>query len=81
MPDICMCQASECPQSAQCYRYRAVPSEYRQAYADFYRGPEIKCDGFVSIEECDPRRLTHLPPQPQPPAESSHPAPSGETKP
>lgn len=80
MPDICMCQASECPLSAQCYRYRAKPSEYRQAYADFYK-PGVSCEGFVSIEGCDPRRLNHLPPQPQPPGEPSHPAPSGETKP
>ena len=53
MPDITMCDSDTCPKSAQCYRYMAVPSPYRQSYADFYRGPELKCDYFSAIRPDD----------------------------
>lgn len=32
MPDISMCHGGSCPHKMNCYRYRAIPCEYRQAY-------------------------------------------------
>jgi hypothetical protein len=50
MPDISMCRDAECPARAKCYRNQASgtqPSEYRQAYANFHRGPEFgRCFEF-----------------------------------
>jgi hypothetical protein len=43
MADLAMCLNKECALSAQCYRFRAVPSEFRQAYAGFE--PEVKISG------------------------------------
>lgn len=34
MPDITMCQPTNCSKKTTCYRYTATPSE-RQAYCDF----------------------------------------------
>lgn len=48
MPDISMCSDNKCPSRGDCHRYCAMPSEYRQAYADFERNPtEARCQGFV----------------------------------
>ena len=41
MPDISMCMNHTCPHRMECYRYRAVPSEYRQAYALFSPGDAL----------------------------------------
>lgn len=35
MPDFTMCTNFDCPVRASCYRYLAVPSEYRQSYRRF----------------------------------------------
>jgi hypothetical protein len=32
MPDISMCWGKDCPLKEDCYRYLAVPNEYRQSY-------------------------------------------------
>ena len=40
MPDITMCDNSECLLRATCYRYMAVPSDFRQSYSSFV--PEVK---------------------------------------
>jgi hypothetical protein len=32
MVDISMCQDTECPMRAKCYRYRAAPSDHWQSY-------------------------------------------------
>lgn len=32
MPDITMCKGNKCPLKENCYRYKAIPSEYRQSY-------------------------------------------------
>ena len=42
MPDITMCQPTNCDKKTTCYRYTATPSE-RQAYQDFSR--YIEADG------------------------------------
>jgi hypothetical protein len=35
MPEwICMCQNKDCPRSQECYRFKAIPSEW-QSYALF----------------------------------------------
>lgn len=35
MPDISMCANTACPMREICYRYRAIPDEYAQTYANF----------------------------------------------
>jgi hypothetical protein len=32
MPDITMCEDTDCPSARQCYRHMAVPNEFRQSY-------------------------------------------------
>ncbi len=57
MPDISMCPNSDCPKSNECYRYRAIPNEYRQSYMR----PEFNengCDHFWQIRDGD--RLTNI---------------------
>ena len=58
MPEITMCCNFNCPLREKCYRYRAVPSEYRQSFA-LYRYlvklndknmPEYECDYFWQID-------------------------------
>lgn len=56
MPDISLCRNNECPSRDTCYRYRAKPSEFMQAYGDFKPKGE-KCEAFTSIEGWDERRL------------------------
>jgi hypothetical protein len=34
MPDIAMCQYSNCPKSNECYRFRAIPDSW-QSYMEF----------------------------------------------
>jgi hypothetical protein len=47
MPDIAMCENNNCPRRAECYRFSAKPSEYRQAYI----APEPDgCAFFVPVE-------------------------------
>lgn len=48
MPDITMCDSHNCPLSAKCYRYMAVPSPCRQSYANFYNRDEV-CEDFSAI--------------------------------
>lgn len=51
MPDITMCKDKECPLKNECYRYRAIPSEYRQSY--FAESPRKadKCYHFWEIKK------------------------------
>ena len=46
MPDIAMCLNEECPRKAECYRYMARPSEYRQSYMAF---KAEGCEDFVPL--------------------------------
>lgn len=50
MPDITMCLGKDCPKKEKCFRYKAKPSEYMQAYSDF-KPENDKCEGFWEIEE------------------------------
>jgi hypothetical protein len=47
MPDISMCKNDCCSLSEQCYRFRAIPDEFRQAFADFHPNDDGQCDFFI----------------------------------
>lgn len=50
MPDISMCQNKECPSKEKCYRYKAAPHPYRQAYASFTFDKETgNCEYFIKM--------------------------------
>lgn len=56
MADITMCTNKQCPLSESCYRFKAKPNEYRQAYSAFmYRkvydgmGIQADCDHYIPI--------------------------------
>lgn len=50
MPDISMCRNKECDLRLRCYRYRAKPNEFRQAYGTFYP-IQGKCNYFWPVKE------------------------------
>ncbi len=52
MPDIAMCQNGACPLRMGCYRFRALPNEPAQTYAEFQfrvRGTKATCDHFLAL--------------------------------
>lgn len=61
MPDITMCNGTECPMKYECYRYLAEPNPYRQSY--FMSAPcymlsvdgsnEICCECFSPVRSGD----------------------------
>ena len=48
MADITMCFGGDCPLKDTCYRYKAMPSEFRQAY--FFGEPFVGEDDNVTCE-------------------------------
>ena len=46
MPDITMCQGTDCPHKEKCYRYTAKPSEFRQSYFSIPPIKNGKCDHY-----------------------------------
>lgn len=46
MPDITMCQNTDCKKKNECYRFMAIPSSM-QYYASFI---EVPCKYFMHIE-------------------------------
>lgn len=42
MPDITMCEDQKCAQKMECYRFLAIPNEFRQSY---FVGSPKKMDG------------------------------------
>ena len=61
MPDITMCDDESCPMKSDCYRYRAVPSVFRQSYfMDSPRENET-CKEFEVIESGRPVTTALLP--------------------
>lgn len=50
MPDITMCEGTNCPHKEKCYRFTAKPSEFRQSY--FVEPPikDGKCDHYWGIQ-------------------------------
>lgn len=55
MPDISMCANQVCPKRADCFRYLAVPSDFRQPYRNF---EWAKCDQHWPLEEATGRIRT-----------------------
>lgn len=55
MPDITMCLDITCSQKEQCYRYKATPNEYRQAYFTSSLRPDdgLECEYFWQMENED----------------------------
>lgn len=45
MADITMCEGGKCPLKETCYRYKAMPSEYRQAF--FIEEPYVETNKGV----------------------------------
>lgn len=43
MPDISMCQNTQCADRLTCYRFNATPTPGRQAYADFAPDENGEC--------------------------------------
>ena len=48
MADITMCGGGDCPLKDTCYRYKAEPNEFRQAY--FFGEPFVEEDDSVTCE-------------------------------
>ena len=67
MPDITMCCNCNCPKRKKCYRYRAVPDQYWQSYANYQPHIQAKlsypaiyetvCDYFWEINEAVDKTL------------------------
>jgi hypothetical protein len=54
MPDITLCDNSECPLSKDCWMYNCPPSEYRQSYATFepiQEGDKVSCEYFIHVKK------------------------------
>ena len=51
MADISMCYGEDCPLKENCYRYKAIPNEFRQTM--FFGSPmkDGKCDQFWDMRE------------------------------
>lgn len=60
MPDISMCKDKTCPSRASCYRYRARPSKYRQAYSDYSCEGKERCEHYQSTSGWDDRYLVPM---------------------
>ena len=48
-----MCKNKDCKLKEDCYRFRAIPNQYRQSYANFKPDEEGECDHFVEIVKGD----------------------------
>jgi hypothetical protein len=58
MPDISMCMNKECKSKNQCFRYRALPNEHRQAYMEFKPAEgHNSCESFMDIQGMGAYRL------------------------
>jgi len=53
MPDISMCSNVTCILKEKCYRYRAVPSQFRQSYGSFKPDKNDKCEYFTKLQNGD----------------------------
>jgi hypothetical protein len=60
MPDISMCLNVTCPLNDKCYRFMAIPSEYRQSYAKFSPKEDGTCDHFWPLEDRRPASLQNI---------------------
>ena len=51
MADICKCIDAECPKARDCYRFRAISSEFRQAWFGGDRNEAGECAYFWPVKE------------------------------
>jgi hypothetical protein len=52
MPDISMCMNKSCESRNNCFRYRATPNPYRQAYSDFkVKEGDKHCDSYLELND------------------------------
>ena len=51
MADISMCRNESCKLKKKCYRYTAIPSEFRQSYGLFALDENGKCNYFWDNKE------------------------------
>ena len=61
MPDVTMCCNNDCPFRNRCYRYRAIPAEFWQSYAEFK--PFLHDSGLwdcLHFWEIDGRRVLNV---------------------
>lgn len=58
MPDICMCEGKDCPKKETCYRFKAEPSEYRQAYFvhEPYDHEAEECEHYWPVRESEEKK-------------------------
>jgi hypothetical protein len=47
MPDISMCNNDKCKRNLECYRFMAVPNQFRQSMAYFNH---VDCHAFMPIQ-------------------------------
>lgn len=62
MPDISMCSNEHCKLKETCYRYKAIPNEYRQSYGDFKSDSNNECEYYWEIDpikELEDKRIKH----------------------
>lgn len=50
-PDISMCSNSDCRKRKECYRFKATPNPFRQAYMDFKPDDGGNCEGFMELKK------------------------------
>jgi len=53
MPDITMCQNSECSKCGLCYRFVAEPNRYHQSYDTFKPDENGNCAEYVRAFKVD----------------------------
>lgn len=49
MPDITMCTNWMCKKRNHCYRFKAVPNEFWQAYSEFPLNEDGSCDWYMKL--------------------------------
>lgn len=54
MPDISMCKGTGCKIKDTCYRYRAIPNRYAQAWVAYYEVPTKDCLAYWPIQRGQP---------------------------
>lgn len=60
VPDLTLCPGKNCPIKDNCYRYRAIPSEYLQSY---YTEPPFvgnECDRLIPLLDRKVRDLDQI---------------------
>ena len=57
MPDIAMCKDTRCKSKETCYRFKATPNKYRQAYINTNREEDaVNCNKYWEIIKEDDKK-------------------------